>query len=217
MSAGRVILLNGSSSAGKTTLASAIQRLSPAPIQHISLDQFRDGMSGRFRGMNSKPGEPGARGLNVAPAPGPTTELAFGDVGRLVLRGMRRAIAAFAKAGGDVVADDLLLEPCFLTDYLDALDGLDVTFVGVRCPLEVVNDRERARPGRFPGTAQAHFERVHAGCVYDVEVDTSAQSPRQCAAAVLGAVEAACAPSAFQRLRDQRRAGATTGAKETKE
>lgn len=217
MSAGRVILLNGSSSAGKTTLARAIQRLSPTPIQHIALDQFRDGLCGRFRGMNSKPGEPGARGLNVVPAPGPTTELAFGDVGYSMLRGMRRAIAAFAVAGGDVVVDDLLLEPCFLTDYLDALDGLEVTFVGVRCPLDVVNDRERARPGRFPGTAQAHFERVHAGCVYDVEVDTSAQSPKQCAAAVLGVVEAANAPSAFQRLRERRRADAAARTRRTNE
>ena len=198
---GRVILLNGSSSAGKTTLAYAIQRLSTAPIQHISLDQFRDGMCGRFRGMNSKPGEPGARGLNVTPAPGPTTELSFGDVGQLTLRGMRRAIAAFAAVGIDVVADDLLLEPSFLADYLVALDGLAVTFVGVRCPLAVVDERERARPGRFPGTAKAHFERVHAGCRYDVEVDTSELSPRQCASAVLAAVEAAPEPSAFQLLR----------------
>ena len=198
---GRVILLNGSSSAGKTTLAHAIQRLSTRPIQHISLDQFRDGMCGRYRGMNSKPGEPGTRGLNVIPAPGPTTELSFGDVGQLTLRGMRRAIAAFATVGIDVVADDLLLEPSFLADYLVALDGLAVTFVGVRCPFAVVDERERARPGRFPGTAKAHFERVHVGCRYDVEVDTSELSPRQCAEAILATAEAAPEPSAFQLLR----------------
>ena len=211
---GRVILLNGCSSAGKTTLAHAIQRLSPAPIQHISLDQFRDGMCGRYRGLNSKPGEPGARGLNVTPGPGPITEISFGDVGQLTLRGMRRAIAAFATAGIDVVADDLLLEPSFLADYLVALDGLAVTFVGVHCPLVVLDEREHARPGRFPGTARAHFEYVHAGCRYDVEVDTSKLSSRQCAEAVLATVEAAPEPSAFQLMRAARPPSRTQGVRE---
>ena len=43
-----VILLNGCSSAGKTTLALALQDVLTAPYQHIALDQFRDGMPGRL-------------------------------------------------------------------------------------------------------------------------------------------------------------------------
>ena len=67
MAAGRIILLNGSSSAGKTTLAVTMQQLLRDPWHHIALDQFRDGMGGRYRGLNSPPGTPGARGLNVVP------------------------------------------------------------------------------------------------------------------------------------------------------
>src|SRR5258707_13914783 len=37
-----VIVLNGASSAGKTTLARAIQRLSPTPVLHASLDTFTE-------------------------------------------------------------------------------------------------------------------------------------------------------------------------------
>lgn len=199
---GRVILLNGSSSAGKTTLARAIARLSPAPVQHISLDQFRDGMAPRYRGMNARSGEPGVRGLNVVPAAaGTKTALRFGDVGRRTLRGMRRAAAAFASTGIDVVLDDLLLEPSFLTDYLEVLDGFAVTFVGVRCAPAIVLAREGARPGRFPGTAAAHWESVHRGCCYDVEVDAGALTPRQCAEQVLAVVARPPRPSAFERLR----------------
>ena len=137
MARGRVILLNGSSSAGKTTLAHAVQRASTRPVQHIALDHFRDGLAGRFRGMNSRPDEPGARGLNVVPV-GDMTALHFGDIGRATLKGMRRAVAAFAQTGIDVVVDDLLLERGFLQDYLRVLDGFDVTFVGVICDLETV-------------------------------------------------------------------------------
>ena len=52
MKAGNIIFLNGSSSAGKTTLAIMLQQLLPEPYQHIALDQFRDGMPGRYRGLN---------------------------------------------------------------------------------------------------------------------------------------------------------------------
>ena len=183
---GRVILLNGCSSAGKTTLAHAIQWQNPEPMQYMALDQFRDGMPSRYRGMNSQGGEPGARGLNVVPRGG-LTHLHFGDIGEAVLRGMRRAVAAFATSGIDVVVDDLILERTFLIDYLEALDGLDVTFVGVRCDLATVNARERTRPGRFPGTAAAHFEAVHQHCVYDLEVDTSRERPETCARQALQA------------------------------
>ena len=95
--------------------------------------------------------------------------------------------------------DDLLFEKAFLLDYLEALRGLEVTFVGVRCSLEIVNAREASRPGRFPGTATAHFDKVHAHCVYDVAVDTGSTTPRACAMRV---IQAAGRPgTAFDRLR----------------
>ena len=202
MTPGRVILLNGSSSAGKTTLAQMLQRLLPEPHQLISLDQYRDGLPARFRGLNSPAGTPGAGGLNVVPVERDgrrMTAIRFGDVGQRMLRGMRRAVATFAREGGHVIVDDLLLERAFLLDYLEALRGLPVIFVGVRCPLAVVGAREAARPGRFPGTAESHFHDVHAHGVYDVEVDTSAMGPRACALRVIAAVDRG--GTAFERLR----------------
>ena len=200
MSKGSIILLNGASSVGKTTLARTIQEVCPTPVQHISLDQFRDGMSGRYRGMNSRDDEPGSRGLNVVPVDG-LTQLRFGDVGRLTLRGMRRAAAAFAATGIDVVIDDLLLEMDFLRDYLEVFNGFDVTFTGVYCDLKTLRDREQLRPGRFPGTGEAHFAKVHEGCEYDLEVDTAELSPRECAERIFAASRNLRSPSAFERMR----------------
>ncbi len=185
----KIILLNGSSSAGKTTLALKLQQLLDEPFQHIALDQFRDGLPGRWRGFNSPPDTPGADGLNIVPTErdgSAMTEIRFGDQGRRVLKGMRRAIAAFARAGNNVIIDDLLFEPDFLHDYADALEGLPTWFVGVRCSLDVVNAREATRIGRFPGTAESHFHPVHAhGLAYDIEVDTSSSSARACAEAIV--------------------------------
>jgi len=201
---GTVIFLNGTSSAGKTTLALALQELMPEPYQHVALDQFRDGMPARYRGLNSPAGTTGQRGLNVVPVTQPNgeafTEVRFGEDGERLLRGMRRAMATMAAEGINIIIDDIILSPAFLDDYLEVMAGTRLYFVGVRCPLEVIAAREAARPGRFPGTAESHFELCHAHGEYDIEVDTSAATPAACAGAVIARIDAG-SPLAFSRLR----------------
>ena len=201
---GTIIFLNGSSSAGKTTLAMALQEQLEEPFQHIALDQFRDGMPAKYRGLNSSEGSMGQRGLNVVPVHSVDkpafTSIQFGEDGQLMLRGMRRAIAAMANEGVNLLIDDIILERDFLEDYLQAMLGIDLYFVGVRCPAQVILRREAIRPGRFPGTAVGHLHICHAHVDYDVEVDTSTQSPEECARDVVKRVKAG-PPEAFARLR----------------
>ena len=199
-----IIFLNGTSSSGKTTLALALQQALREPWQHIALDQFRDGMPGAYRGLNAPDGSTGAAGLNVVPvdhASGRVTEIRFGAQGEAVLAGMRRAIAAFAACGQNIIIDDLLFKPAYLEDYVQVLAPFAVYFVGVRCPIDVVEARESSRPGRFPGTALSHFDSVHAhGVDYDVEVDTSALTPRAAARRIKDRL--ASPPTAFQQARE---------------
>ena len=184
-----VILLNGCSSAGKTTLALALQNLLREPYQHVALDHYRDGMPSRVRGLNSPEGDPGATGLNVVPGKLNdewVTHIRFGEYGERVLSGMRRSIATLAELGCNVVVDDLLFKREYLEDYARVLDPRQTWFVGVKCSRDVVNQREALRPGRFPGTALSHFDQVHAhGADYDVEVDTSAAQPRDIAQQII--------------------------------
>ena len=117
------------------------------------LDQFRDGLPDKYRGLNAPADTTGALGLNVIDrGRQPFTRIHFGEDGRL-LRGMRRAMRALVDEGVNIIIDDIILEPGFLTDYLNAFDGCDVWFVGVRCDLVIIEEREQARLGRFPGTA----------------------------------------------------------------
>ena len=56
----------------------------------------------------------------------------------------------------------------------------------MRCSLDVVNEREAERLGRFPGTATSHFHQVHEhGAEYDLEVDTTTNTPRACAELII--------------------------------
>ena len=193
MGAGNVILLNGCSSAGKTTLAFELQNTLRQPYQHIALDQFRDAMPPSIRGLNSPLSDPGSRGLNVVPRRvrgEPVTEIHFGDFGRGVLRAMRRSVLELSKSGFGVIVDDILFEKEFLLDYADILDPTKTWLVGVKCPLEVVRSREAARSGRFPGTAEGHYFSVHEhGAEYDIEIDTSVLSPIAAAEKIVSALE----------------------------
>lgn len=196
-----VILLNGTSSAGKTTLAKQLQQALPGCWQHMALDQFRDGLPDHYRGLNAPEGTTGAAGLNVVPntAHDPAfTEVVFGKDGQKMLRGMRRAMRAMIDAGVNIIIDDILLTPDFLRDYLEVFNENQVLLVGVRCDLAIIEDREAQRLGRFPGTAAGQFFSCHAHETYDVEVDTGRQSPEACAAKVIDAIGQP--PTAFARL-----------------
>ena len=203
MSTGIGIFLNGTSSAGKTTLARALQRRLDVPFQHMALDQFRDGLADQYRGLNAPPGTTGAEGLNVVPVDRASTRIQFGEAGERMLRGMRRAMAAMMRAGNHIVIDDIIMSDAFLQDYLWVFEGLDLYFVGVRCSKQQIEARESRRPGRFPGTASGQLDICHAHGCYDIEVDTSVLSPDACATRIITAMGSP--PAAFNRLRERRR------------
>ena len=205
MPSGKIIFLNGTSSAGKTTLAYELQERFEIPFNHVGLDQFRDGLPDKFRGLNAPAGSNGERGLNVVPETNcqqPYTRVTFGIDGKKMLKGMRRAMAAMVKSGNNIIVDDIILEPEFLNDYLEVFAPFDVYFVGVRCPKTVINDREQARPGRFPGTAVGHFDVCHQHDCYDVEVDTSVSTPTFCAEKIVEHMTSN-SPAAFDTLRQR--------------
>ena len=109
-------------------------------------------------------------------------------------------VASLADAGLSVIVDHVLLEPAWLPDLATRLAGHDVLFVGVRCPLEVVVERERERRDRTIGQAAAQFDVVHRAGGYDLEVDTSQLSADEAAAVIAAAVADGFPPIAFSRL-----------------
>lgn len=120
--------------------------------------------------------------------------------------GFHRAVAGMAEAGNDIVVDHVLSEPRRLQDCLEVLEGLAVVLVGVHCPPDELERRERARGDRVPGQGAAQLESVHQHGLYDFECDTSASNPRECALAIKEFVNRrATAVRAFDELRGRAR------------
>lgn len=156
------MLLNGPPSAGKTTLAMAIQRVAEEPLFHRSLDDFLVGYPARFRRED------------------PT-------LFERVMIAYVHALGTLVRAGCDVVAEAVII-PERVEIYRQALHDVPVVLVGVRCSLIVAQERERARTDRSPLDLDVPwFESVHH-VRYDAEVDTSDDPPLDAVAANLAAL-----------------------------
>jgi chloramphenicol 3-O phosphotransferase len=102
--------------------------------------------------------------------------------------GMHHTAADLARSGVDLVIEHAFLEQHWIKDCLQTLAGLPVLLVGVRPPLAVLEKREIERGFRVIGQARGHSDLVHAGVDYDLELDTSILSPKECAEKILAAI-----------------------------
>ena len=178
---GRVVLLHGTSSSGKTTVARAVQALSDEPWLRLGIDVFWTAIDERWmeHGQRAPEGSLWREDAQIVPGP----------VGDRLAAGMRAAIAACARCGNDMLVDDVLVEPQWLEGWRRELADLEWLLVGVFAPLPVLEERERIRGNRIAGEARAQVDAIHAGIEYDVTVDTSTQSPEECARVILDALD----------------------------
>ncbi len=99
-----------------------------------------------------------------------------------------RALPILASGGFLLVVDHVFEQPAWREACLAALADSSPWLVAVRCALPVLEERERRRGDRRLGLAAWQHLRVHDGAVYDVEVDTTAHSPAECAGQILAAL-----------------------------
>lgn len=188
MDSGTIIILNGTSSSGKTSLVNALQKVLTAPYLDAGIDKFIWMLPNRYL---DRPLWDDVLGLATQAGP----------VGDTLIMGMHHAIAALSKAGNNVIADHVLVEPGWLQACIGLFSELPAFFIGVHCPLAVLEQREKARRDRTLGQARAQFEIVHSHTLYDLKVDTSCYSPEACALQIKARLENDKPPEAFKRLK----------------
>src|SRR5262249_25689238 len=195
---GQIVILNGTPRSGKSNIATAIQHTFEGVWMNLGVDRFKPMTPERYQpGIGLRPGgeRPDLEPLVV-----------------LLYRALYEAIAQHSRLGLNVVVDvghhDAYSIPRrILPTCARQLQGLPVWFVGVRCPLDVIVERRRATwqdglagDGSVPLAVHLWQEAVHVPGIYDLEVDTSLLSSRECAEVIRQHLEAGPLPSAFQRL-----------------
>jgi chloramphenicol 3-O phosphotransferase len=166
----QVIVLNGSSSSGKTTIARCLKAILSTPWMSLSIDDLLQALP------------PSLMDTDAGAAFGEHGEVTIGEGFREIASAWMAGIGAMARAGARVIYDDVFLSGAESQARLRAhLEGLSVLWVGVQCNAEVAAGREFARGDRVVGGAASQVTRVHEGVSYDLEVDTTSTESLECA------------------------------------
>src|SRR5215813_12466751 len=137
----QVIVLNGGSSSGKSSIARALQAVLPGLWLTFGTDVLAEALPGR--------GDDPRSGLVLEPDGTVRVKPEYRAVEEIWYQGL----AVMASRGAFLILDEVL----------------------------VAADREAARPDRVRGMAITQAVAVHAGVVYDVQVDTTHCSAAACA------------------------------------
>ncbi|MEZ4513893.1 MAG: AAA family ATPase [Chloroflexota bacterium] len=178
---GKIILINGASSAGKSTLARAVQQQFPLPLLHISFDLFIDG--------------------DILPKP----QIRDGTFSWQAMRptvfdGYFRCWAALALAGNHLVIDHIIETEASLRYILQLLAGIDVFFVALHCSLEELERREEARGDRRSGDARTDLAIVHRYTRYDLELHSDKATVAENVVRLIAAWGQWQHPTAFKQM-----------------
>jgi chloramphenicol 3-O phosphotransferase len=104
----KIILLNGCSSAGKTSLAKAIQHLSEEPRLTIGIDTFIDAMPSKYIGGGEKAIE-GFRFVSSFDHEGfPITKVETGSYGKKVSDSISKVVKQLVDDGHNLIIDEVI-------------------------------------------------------------------------------------------------------------
>lgn len=156
------IVLHGPTSAGKTSLAKALQDGALVPTFHVSLDAFVT-MS-RRKDMRSEEEQRQAYHIHCD--------------------NLRSTLRRIAETQFDIVLDFVLRDDAELKACFEALSYRPTYLVKVCAPLHVLEERERDRENRPNGMAREQIAHPAFQRTYDFTVDTSTCTPEEGAAAI---------------------------------
>ena len=194
--AGQIVIINGTSGAGKTTTCAAFARRTEQPYLMFGMDlavgmlmPARYTMFGTMKEQGYQP-------------------TSYGPVCTRMLAAMHAMVAAASKVGQNVVVDHLMfIDPPVLQDCIWRLKDAPVLFVNLKPSRDVLEKRLRERQIDFipPSCAEAiegsgpeflkqlaeelsdatpwFYEHAYANDIYDLELDSSAMTRRMSATA----------------------------------
>ncbi len=200
MSKGTLIILNGGSSAGKTTLGKALQDTMDECYLLLGIDVFWFSLPPRQLDLDRVDPEYYSWDVSIENGleyfrvtPGPILDR--------VMEGRYLGIRQFLDLGFNVVADDVIWKREWLLQALQLFEDYRVYFVGVFVSDAEGARRETARGDRHAGWDRGSARFAHHDAIYDMTVDTTDHDPEQCALEIKRALADNARPKAFAKMR----------------
>lgn len=167
----KLILLNGTSSAGKSSIIKHLQQKLQGPYIDMGLDKFLYMLPDQYMK------QPLWKDV--------WDHTQSGEIGNRLMSGMHHSIKSMIDRGNLVVADHVLIEKNWTRELAEIFQDQLAYFIGVHCPLEILEQREKDRKDRTLGSAKVQFPIVHKWACYDFEVDSAVMSPERAAEKII--------------------------------
>ena len=185
MTVGKLVLVTGPATVGKSTVAKALQSELArsgelclavdltAFTRAVPLEWFSLGTPGTRQGQYA------GLGFTYEPAKDGSIELTLGSDGRRVFSAFQRSTAAIVKSGVNTVCETIVYDDDDWRNWSEALSGIPACWVKLTAPLATLEDREMADRTRvLRGLAKGMSAKPPVG-IYDIEADTSSESSRE--------------------------------------
>ena len=177
-----VIILNGSSSSGKSSIAKQLQSCLSNNYLHLGIDTFITMMPKRCNTL-SEPDKVSdgfyweTENYNEEHI----LRIRSGDYGKLVNKAYQSTVKHLVNIGLRVIVDDVMNGEHEQKEWVKILGESSYLFVGVTCNESELIRREKSRKNRINNSAIEQANRVHKGVLYELTVSTSEMSSNNCA------------------------------------
>jgi chloramphenicol 3-O phosphotransferase len=174
---GTVIILNGPSGSGKSSIQKEFQNLMmpnlwvkigidnlfDSPMPNITLENMQYWQSPNpIRWVETSQDKNGHKVIS----------LLVGEQGEKAIYAMNSAIATYAENGCNVIVDYIAYKKEWLGDLQQKLNMFKTYYVAVEIPLEVLEKREADRGTSPVGHARSHYKSVYGDISYDLVVNS---------------------------------------------
>lgn len=165
MKKGRIIFLNGVTSAGKTSIVEALQEREDIFFYVVANDLFQEMVGEKYLREN------------------------YWKYLSDVIIMMYHTARLFSEHGKNVIIDGILVERPEITPHYEQLTEIlkscPLDIVEVYCPLEICKRRNIERGDRYETQSEEQSLLMAKNINYSMKVDTSIMSPAECADAIV--------------------------------
>lgn len=193
-SVGTIIILNGPSGSGKSSIQKEFQKLMmPNLWLKIGIDGFFDMVMPEITVENMQYWQEknpirwitesiDSHNNNII-------TLHVGDQGDGVAYAMNSAIVAYAQQGCNIIVDYIAYDQKWFADLQKKCTGFKTYYVAVEIPLELLESREEARGTSPKGHARSHYFTVYGDEKYDLVVNSQKNTAQEIALQIKQLIE----------------------------
>lgn len=190
-----IIVINGTSSVGKSSIAKEIHLMTKRPFVTFCMDGFFSMLNPRFDGLGvdhlrNRDGDFKLGFYTSDISQGYRIEV--GELGQKLDFAMAQCVAVCANRGLNLVVPTVISSKELFHHYKFSFQKFESFFVYVDCDRDEIKRRETSRDDRLKGTSLDLLDRFETKNDHDLIIDSTTKSPKELAIEICIAAKIDC-------------------------